>query len=204
MYYYHYCYHDLLSLFVVVVVVVVGLLVVGLRLLVVSVLLLAGGAGGLHRQAGGAGEHALEPGHCRGHQGLAYVFRTRSGSVRFGSVRFRVRFRPVPELNGSVRFGRFGSVSCSFMPYIRDFKDTVYPFFESATLFLECVCVLCLLAQRVFESRDVQPVPSNSILGIPRSSQRPGSCAASATRSCSSCRPSRSTRSYIMIYYSLY
>ena len=33
--------------------------------------------------------------------------------ARFGSVRFRVRFRPVPELNGSVRpirFGRFGSV----------------------------------------------------------------------------------------------
>ena len=27
-----------------------------------------------------------------------------------GSVRFRVRFRPIPELNGSVRFGRFGSV----------------------------------------------------------------------------------------------
>ena len=35
-----------------------------------------------------------------------------TGSVRFVSVRFRVRFRPVPELNGSVRFGsvRFGSV----------------------------------------------------------------------------------------------
>ena len=37
------------------------------------------------------------------------AFRTRRGSVRFGSVRFRVPFRPVPKLNGSVRFGRFGS-----------------------------------------------------------------------------------------------
>ena len=34
----------------------------------------------------------------------------RHGSVRFGSVRFRVRFRPVPELNGLVRFGLAGSV----------------------------------------------------------------------------------------------
>ena len=33
----------------------------------------------------------------------ACVFRTRRGSVRFGSVRFHVRFRPVPEFNGSVR-----------------------------------------------------------------------------------------------------
>ena len=31
--------------------------------------------------------------------------RIRRGSVRFGSVCFRVRFRPVPELNGSVRSG---------------------------------------------------------------------------------------------------
>ena len=38
------------------------------------------------------------------------LFRTHRGSVRFGSVRFRVRFRPVPEFNGSVRIGRFGSV----------------------------------------------------------------------------------------------
>ena len=37
-------------------------------------------------------------------------FRTRRGSVRFGSDRFRVRFGPVPELNGSVRFGSAGSV----------------------------------------------------------------------------------------------
>ena len=35
----------------------------------------------------------------------ACVFRTRRGSVRFGSVRFRARFRPVPELHGSARFG---------------------------------------------------------------------------------------------------
>ena len=39
----------------------------------------------------------------------ACVFRTHSGSVRFGSVRFRVRFRPVPELYDSVRFVRFGT-----------------------------------------------------------------------------------------------
>ena len=48
-------------------------------------------------------------------RGSACVFRTRRGSVRFGSVRFRVRFRPVPKLNGSVRFGRFGSVAYSFL-----------------------------------------------------------------------------------------
>ena len=28
---------------------------------------------------------------------------------------------------------------------IRDFKDTVYPFFESDTVFLECLFVLCLI-----------------------------------------------------------
>ena len=38
----------------------------------------------------------------------ACVFRTRRGTV--GSVRFRVRFRPLPELNGSVRLGSAGSV----------------------------------------------------------------------------------------------
>ena len=38
------------------------------------------------------------------------LFWMRSGSVRFGSVRFRVRFRPIPEFNGSVRFGSAGSV----------------------------------------------------------------------------------------------
>ena len=43
-------------------------------------------------------------------RGSACVFRTRSGSVWFGSVQCRVRFRPVPELNGSVRFGSAGSV----------------------------------------------------------------------------------------------
>ena len=44
-------------------------------------------------------------------RGSACVFRTRRGSVRFGSVRFRVRFWPVPESNawfGSVRPLRFG------------------------------------------------------------------------------------------------
>ena len=35
-------------------------------------------------------------------RGSACVFRTRRGSVRFGAVRFRVRFRPVPEWFGSV------------------------------------------------------------------------------------------------------
>ena len=43
------------------------------------------------------------------------------GPVRFDSVRFRVLFRPVPELNGSVRFGVIGSVSYSIlaMPRVR-------------------------------------------------------------------------------------
>ena len=44
-------------------------------------------------------------------RGSACVFRRRRGSVRFGSVRFRVRFRPVPELiSSSVRFVSAGSV----------------------------------------------------------------------------------------------
>ena len=41
-------------------------------------------------------------------RGSACVFPTRRGSVRFGSVRFCVRFRPGPELDGSVRPVRFG------------------------------------------------------------------------------------------------
>ena len=43
----------------------------------------------------------------------------------------------------------------------------MYPFFESDTLFLEWVFVLCLVVQRFVESRDVETVPSDSILGIP-------------------------------------
>ena len=51
-------------------------------------------------------------------RGSACVVRTRRGSVRFASIRFRVRFRPFPELNGSVWFGsgrpvRFGFI---FLP----------------------------------------------------------------------------------------
>ena len=38
---------------------------------------------------------------------------------------------------------------------IMDFKETVYPFVESDTLFLECVFVLLLVLERFFESRDV-------------------------------------------------
>ena len=41
------------------------------------------------------------------------------------------------------------------------------PFFESDTLFLEYVFVLCLVVSRFFESRDVYTVPSKSIIGIP-------------------------------------
>ena len=47
----------------------------------------------------------------------ACAFRTRRGSVRLGSARFRVQFRQVPELNGSVRFGSADSVSYSFLPW---------------------------------------------------------------------------------------
>ena len=42
--------------------------------------------------------------------GSACVFRTCHGLVRFGSASGSGRFRPVPELNGSVRFGSAGSV----------------------------------------------------------------------------------------------
>ena len=48
-------------------------------------------------------------------RGLACIFRTGRGSVWFSSVCFRVRFWPVPEFDGSVRFGRFGSVSYSYL-----------------------------------------------------------------------------------------
>ena len=51
-------------------------------------------------------------------RGSACAFRTRRGSDR---TRFRVRFRPVPEFIkrfGSARFGRFGSVSYSFLVYV--------------------------------------------------------------------------------------
>ena len=37
---------------------------------------------------------------------------------------------------------------------IPDFKDTFYPFFESDTLFLECVFVLFLVTDRFFQSID--------------------------------------------------
>ena len=41
--------------------------------------------------------------------------------------------------------------TCTFM----EFKDAVHPFFESDTLLLECLFVLCLVVWRFFESRDV-------------------------------------------------
>ena len=47
--------------------------------------------------------------------GLFFLFAAWLGPVRFGSVRSRVRFRLVPEFNDSVRLGRFGSVSYSFL-----------------------------------------------------------------------------------------
>ena len=58
-------------------------------------------------------------------RGSACAFLTRRGSVRFGSVRLRVRFRPVPELHGSIRFGSAGSVrflipSCHWCRQVRD------------------------------------------------------------------------------------
>ena len=43
-------------------------------------------------------------------RGSARIFRTRRGLVRFVSVRFFVRFLPVPELIGSVQFGSACSV----------------------------------------------------------------------------------------------
>ena len=48
-------------------------------------------------------------------RGSACAFRTRCGSVRFGSVRFRFRFRPVPELRDSVRFGSVRPVRFGFL-----------------------------------------------------------------------------------------
>ena len=52
-------------------------------------------------------------------------------------------------------------------PRFRDFKDTINPFFESDTLFLEWLVCIVFSCLAIFESRDVLTVPSNSILGIP-------------------------------------
>ena len=52
-------------------------------------------------------------------RGSACVFRMHRGSVRFGSVRFCVRFRPVPEFSRSVRFGFL------FLPVINRFLDNI-------------------------------------------------------------------------------
>ena len=48
-------------------------------------------------------------------RGSVCLFRTRRGSVRFGLVRFRVRFRPVPKLKASVRFGSVRPVRFGFL-----------------------------------------------------------------------------------------
>ena len=48
-------------------------------------------------------------------RGSACALRTRRGSVLSGSVRFRVRFRPIPKLNGSVRFGSIRPVRFGFL-----------------------------------------------------------------------------------------
>ena len=66
---------------------------------------------------------------------------------------------PWTGFSAEIPHGKLGKV----YKVIRDFKDTVYPFFESDTLFLECF-VLFLVVERFFESR----VFSNSILGIPQ------------------------------------
>ena len=60
-------------------------------------------------------------------RGSACAFRMRRGSVRFGSVRFRVRFRLVPKLSGSVWFG---SVSYSFLDYFNSIPPTSQQLFE--------------------------------------------------------------------------
>ena len=49
--------------------------------------------------------------------GSACAFRTRRGLVWFGSVRTRKRFLSVPELSGSVRPVRFGSI---FLPIVEN------------------------------------------------------------------------------------
>ena len=75
-------------------------------------------------------------------RGSACVFRTRRGSVWFDSVRFRVRFRPVPEFNGSVRFGRFGPVSHSFLSFKAGHWNIS---FQSLKRFLIPFCInICL------------------------------------------------------------
>ena len=55
--------------------------------------------------------------------------RTRRGSVRFGSIRFRVRFQPTPELSDSVRFGRLDSVSPFFLPHDINANNKQYCFY---------------------------------------------------------------------------
>ena len=71
--------------------------------------------------------------------GSASVFRTCSGSVRSGSVRFRVRFWPVPESNGQVRFGQFGSVVYSFLSwFICSSRPWGFEFLHALTFLNRC------------------------------------------------------------------
>ena len=75
-------------------------------------------------------------------RGSACVFRTRRGSIRFSSTRFRVGFRPVPELSGSVRPVRFGflfppETGCAHVPMRTHAYRRAFSSFTSG---LSCPC----------------------------------------------------------------
>ena len=82
---------------------------------------------------------------------IIIVFRTRRGSVRFGSVRFLVRFRPIPELNGSVRFGLASSVwflihvSLSLSLYIYIYIYVYYILYIRIYIYMTLLILLLLL-----------------------------------------------------------
>ena len=72
------------------------------------------------------------------------ILRTRRGPVRSASVRFRVRFWPVPKLNGWVRSGLSGSV-----------RFINYSFLILAPV---CVCVcVCLCVKETLLLREPWP-----------------------------------------------
>ena len=74
---------------------------------------------------------------------LHYIIRASRRCAQVSSCETAKDQDPVPE---SVRISRAaGCITSQNVTRIRDFKDTVHPFFKSDTLFLECVFVLSLV-----------------------------------------------------------
>ena len=88
--------------------------------------------------------------------GSACAFWTRRGSVRFGSVRFRVRFRPVPKLSSSVRFVSAGSVRflTTRIEWLKSSKQQLY--FQQS--FVSSCFAWSLFSRVAFQKSTVNPL----------------------------------------------